>query len=333
MKRTIAITVLSLLALSCETEESAVNTSPQNNLSESIALTAKLRQVAQNQTAVDDFIDGSNCFAIQFPYSVVVDGQTVVLDFEADYETVRSLANGSTTGGDVTINFPVTVVYADYSETTFATQAAFDSAKANCTGSTELSCMGITFPLGVFTYDSNNQLAESFDIGSNEALFELLTDIESYDALAFEFPITFNSPDGSVVIENNNQLEAAINNYTDECLALLNPEPQPTVSDYLTDGTWYVSYFFSYSEQTVAYQDYDFVFNDNGTVQVTGPVPDNGIWNISATSEQAEFSFSESTLDSLEGTWTITNATETLIEMHRESTGVDPEKFLSLSKN
>ncbi|MCW4469687.1 hypothetical protein OGH69_11965 [Flavobacterium sp. MFBS3-15] len=333
MKRTIAITVFSLLALSCETEESAVSTSPQNNLSENSTLVSKLRQVSQSPTAVDDFIDGSNCFAIQFPYSVAVDGQTVVLDSDADYEQVRELANGSATGGEISINFPVNVVYADYSEATFATQTAFDSAKTGCTGSTELSCMGIAFPLGIFTYDSNNQLAESFDIGSNEALFELLADIESYDALAFEFPITFNTTDGSVTIESNQQLEAAIDSYTDDCLALLNPGPQPTVSDYLTDGTWYVSYFFNYSEQTAMYQDYDFTFNDNGTVQVTGPDSDSGTWDISSTGEQAQFSFVGSMLDALEGTWTITNATETLIEMHRESTGVDPEKFLTLSKN
>ena len=333
MKRTIAITVFSLLVLSCETEESAVSTSPQNNLSENSVLVSRLRQVSQSPTAVDDFIDGSNCFAIQFPYSVEVDGQTVVLDSDADYDQVRELANGSATGGDVTINFPVNIVYADHSEATFATQAAFDSAKTACTGSTELSCMGIAFPLGIFTYDSNNQLAGSFDISTNQALFELLADIESYDALAFDFPITFNTPDGSVTIENNQQLEAAIDSYADDCLALLNPGPQPTVSDHLTDGMWHVSYYFSFTDQTATYQDHDFVFNDNGTVQVTGPDPDSGTWDISSTGEQAQFSFGGSMLDPLEGTWTITNATETLIEMHKESTGVDPEKFLTLSKN
>ncbi len=336
MKRTIAITVLSLLALSCETEESAVYTSPENNLAANATLTAKLKRLAQSPAAVDDFIDGSNCFAVQFPYSVSVSGQTVLLESEAGYDMVRSIVEGSATNGTVTIDFPVNVTYADYTTATLATQAAFDSAKANCTGSTELSCMGIAFPLGINTYNSSNQLAESFDIGSNQALFEILEDIESYDALAFDFPINFLAPNGNVVvIENNQQLEASIETYTEECLSQLNPGPGSATAGYLVQGTWYVSYYFSISDQMAIYQDYDFTFNGNGTVQVTGPVPDSGTWDIAATStgEHVQFTFAGTDLDALEGIWTVTGSTTTHIEMYRENTGTEPEKFLWLDRN
>jgi hypothetical protein len=337
MKRIIAIAALSFLGMSCETEERAINSAPENNLVGNIALTGKLMRMAQNPSAVDNFIDGSGCFAIQFPYSVVTNGEAVTLGSEADYQEVRDILDASAAGTDeVIINFPVDVTYANYTEATIATQAAFNEAIANCTGSVELSCMELTYPIGINTYNSQNQLADSFYLGSKRALFEILDNLEAYDAVTLSYPINFIAPDGTVVaIGSNQQFETAIDTYTDECLALLNPEPEPELEDIIAEGTWYVSHYFSFSDQTATYQDYDLTFNTDSTIGVTGPGPQTGTWNNTATGsiQQMGFTFTGTGLEGIEGLWTVTNFTENLIEMHRESTGIEPEKFLSLSKN
>ncbi len=337
MKRIIAIAALSFLGMSCETEERTMNSAPENNLVGNIALTGKLMRMAQSPTAIDNFIDGSGCFAIQFPYSVVANGEAVTLDSEAGYQEVRDILDASAAGTDeVIINFPVDVTYANYTEATIATQAAFNEAIANCTGSVELSCMELTYPIGINTYNSQNQLADSFDLGSKRALFEILDNLEAYDAVTLNYPINFIAPDGTVLaIGSNQQLEAAIDTYTDECLALLNPAPGPNLQDVIAEGTWYVSHYFSFSDQTATYQDYDLTFNTDSTIGVTGPDPQTGTWNNTATGSihQMGFTFTGTGLEGIEGLWTVANFTESLIEMHRESTGVEPEKFLSLSKN
>jgi hypothetical protein len=339
MKRIIAIAVLSLLSMSCETEERVIKSAPENNLAGNAALTGKLKRVAQSPSAIDNFIDGTSCFAIRFPYTVIANGETVNLDSEADYQQVRDILDASATGSDeVVINFPVNVVYSDYTEAAFTTQAQFNEAVGSCTGSVELSCMDLVYPLGINTYNSQNQLAESFDLGNKRALFEILDNLEVYDGLSLDYPVTFNAPDGTVLtILNNDELEAAIDSYTDECLALLNPEPNPgpVLDNVIVQGTWYVSHYFSFTDQTATYQDYDFTFSSNGSIVITGGGPVSGTWAVSDVGgiQQAAFTFDGSGLEGIEGTWTVTNFTETLIEMHRESTGVDPEKFLSLSKN
>ncbi|AWH86424.1 hypothetical protein HYN59_15495 [Flavobacterium album] len=336
MKRILTIAAFSILSLSCETEERAINLAPENNILSNAALAGKLRRVTQSPSAIDDFIDGTSCFAIAFPYSVVANGETVNLASEAGYQQVRDILEASATGTDeVTINFPVNVVYADYTEAAFNDQTEFDAAVGSCTGYVELSCMDLVYPLEINTYNSQNQLAESFDLGNKRALFEILNDV-TYDGLAFDYPIHFNAPDGTVLtLIDNNALEAAIDSYTDECLALLNPEPNPNPlpGDVLVQGSWYVSYYFSFTDQTITYGYYDFIFNANGTITISGGSPVSGTWAVSGSNTEMQLAFDGSGLEALQGIWTITNVTQTLIKMHRDATGVDPEKFLSLHKN
>ena len=337
MKKTFAIVALSLLALSCETEETVIKNSPANNLVGNTALSGKLRRMAQSPTTADNMIDNSSCFAINFPYSVVANGEPLTLQSEAGYQAVRNVLNQNAGGSDVvTIDYPIAVTYDDYTEGTLSTQAQFNQVVAACTGSVELSCMSFAYPLGVKSYNSQNQLAQSFNLGNKQALFELIETLDTYDAVEFSYPVIFNAPDGlALTIQNNQELEAAIDTYTEQCMELLNPEPGPVFEEVIVQGSWYISYFFMISDQTASYADYDFAFSSNGTILVTADVMSPGAWIVNAGQTEVGLAFMDPALIGVgpDQYWTITSITETQIEMHIDSTGTDPERYMTLSKN
>jgi len=341
MIRILILALFCIVGISCQTEEHVINNAPQDNLTGNIALATKLAQMVQYPTAIDNVIDGTGCFSIQLPFTVVVNSQTIVVDNVADYQTVRNLlAEDDTNIDTIAIQFPVNVTYADYTTAVMASQAQFAAAVAGCSATTELSCIDLLYPLEVQTYNSDNQLAESFDIGTEEAFYQFLTTLALYDAVTLNYPVAFVNPDGVTVnVNNNEELESAIDSYTDECLVLLNPGADPgnpdlTFEEALTAGTWHVSYFFKDQDETEDYENFDFAFNDSGTITVTGG-SSTGSWSTATDDGELELNlnFSSSALEELAEDWTVVSWTETTIELEKISGGGDDIRSLHFTKN
>jgi hypothetical protein len=340
MKRIIFLLALCITAFSCQTEELVVNNAPQDNLAADAALAGKLKRMAQYPTAVDNVVDGTACFSVQMPFTVTVNAQTVMVDGTEDYQTIRNIIDQNNSDNDiVVIQFPVNVTYADYTGTTIANQAQFNEAVSGCVGSIELSCINLVFPLEINTYNIQDQLGQTFDLGTEEALFEFIQTLNLYDAVAFDYPISFTAPNGSVLsIANNDELEAAIDSYTDECLDALIPGPDPETpfEEVITSGTWYVSYFFRDQDDTEDYEDYDFTFNTNGTINITGGSSAiTGNWATFTDDGELELdlTFSSSALSELAEDWTVVNFTATVIELQKVSGGGDEIRYLTFTRN
>lgn len=343
MKKILIIAILCIVGISCQTEELVVNNAPRENLAADAQLVGKLLQMAQYPTAVDNVVDNTSCFSVRLPFTVIVNGQTVLVDAVSDYQAIRNILDASSTDNDsVAIQFPVNVTYADYSTATLQTQAEFNTAVTNCVSSIELSCINIGFPVGVNTYDSENQIADIFDLNDEQALFQFLGTVTMYDAVTLNYPVSFTAPDGTVTsINNNDQLETAIDNFTDECLATVDPGPgpgpDPTFDDIITDGTWYVSYFFRDQDDTDDYENFDFTFNANGTITITitGSGGSTGTWATFTDSGDFELdlTFTASALDELAEDWTVIDYSEDIIKLQKVSGGGDDIRSLHFTKN
>lgn len=346
MKQIILLLVFCILALSCSTDELVLKNGAQDSINGNINLTENLFRVAQYPAALDNVIDNTSCFSIQFPYSVIVNDQTLVIDSVDDYQTVRTIVDEDNGFEDyVAIQFPVTAVYADYSEAVFTTQGQLDAAVADCTASIELSCMDFVYPLGIKAYNSQNQLAEQFNLGSKKGLYGLLEDMNFYDTVTFDYPIGFTAPDGSsITINTTFELEETIAAHVADCLALIDstpgpgpqPEPGTEFEDVLQEGSWHVSYFFRDNDQTEDYEDFNFTFNSNGTVTITGVnSPGTGTWTNYTDSGDliAEFTFTNNDLEELEEDWTVIEFSSTLIKMEHVSGGGEDIRSFFLTKN
>lgn len=335
MKRALFILILSFFASSCEKEEHSIIYDAEDNIVADESLRSNLLRITQNATAVDNIIDGSSCFSIKFPYTVTANGTVVVLNSEADYEIIINLLDASVTDYDeVTLQYPITVIYADYTEVELTSETDLNNAKSNCEESIELSCMGFVYPVGVKTYLSYNQAAESFNISNKKGLYGFLKEIDNYDVVTFNYPGVFGTPNGDVTLQNNTMLREVISTYTDDCVQSLNLPP--VFEDTIVQGTWYVSYYYMDADQTANFSGYNFTFNTDGSIAVSGSTTTSGgMWDKSPDDldPMVLLVFSDSLLDSLSGVWRINRVSENLIQLRIPASGVMGATYFNLSRN
>jgi hypothetical protein len=78
IKFSILLVLFSLFVISCQKEETEfIEETPDGAITANSILAKLLKNVSQNSGGIDDFIDGNSCTSIQFPYQVIINGQTI----------------------------------------------------------------------------------------------------------------------------------------------------------------------------------------------------------------------------------------------------------------
>lgn len=336
--KTATLLFAALLAISCETESLVVRNASQDNLSASASLKENVMRITQYPTAVDNIIDKTNCYSILFPFSVMANGQQLNITSAAGYQQVRDIFNQDPSDVDVvTPIFPIRIKYSDYTESAIATADGLEQARLNCTGSAELSCMSLEFPISIGWFDWQDQLSGQVILNDARAVYGFVSSLKPETAATFIYPVTLNTPGGSLAATNNLTFEQTIANFLANCAP---EEPDPvdpelTLEEVLTTGTWYISYFFRQSDHTADYIPYDFTFDTDGTSSATGgPSLIGGTW-VTFPEDGAThifFVFSSSALEEMQESWKVTEFSQTLVKMQYESGG-SGTRYLHLTRN
>ena len=126
IKKTLVLSfVIMLLFSSCRTEEMEFIQSP-NELQANSNLTTQLQRVAMNDGSKDNIIYNANCFNIQFPVTVIVNGVEITVTSEDDYDDIEDIFDEFDDDDDtIEINFPISIILSDYSESS-NTKLPFD---------------------------------------------------------------------------------------------------------------------------------------------------------------------------------------------------------------
>ena len=205
-------------------------------------------------------------------------------------------------------------------------------------GDGDVECINFNFPIVVNIYNANNQLAETISITNNVQLYNFLESLEDNEYIAIQYPISVtDSNNQTIVIYNNDQFEDVIEDAIDDC----DDDSQSSggngnLSAILSDGTWYVSYFYDDTNQTSVYAGYTFTFNTNGTSQamLNGNFL-NGSWSnyMDGAEEKIELDYDGSILDELEDDWEVIEYSSTQVRLKDVSGGNGGTDYLYLSKN
>lgn len=322
--------ILSLFLFSCQKEEiDIVDETPGDAITLEAPLTNLLLSTTQNNGSIDDFIDGTSCSSIQFPYQVIINGQTVTI---SNPEDLQPLANVTT---PITIVFPITVVFEDFSILIVNNQQELNGLGQLCESLTEaIDCVELVYPITLFVFNSNNEQIGTVTIDSNAAFFLFLSTLESGVFVAIDFPISVILADGSLVtVTSNSQLQDLIEN-CEEVITDPNPLDLETV---LTTDRWYVSYYFDDEDQTDDFGGYEFTFNSNGTaVASNGSNTVPGTWSITNSSSgqlKLNLDFGDSDpFDELEEDWKVIDFSNELIRLFDISGGDGSTDFLHFSR-
>lgn len=335
--------LVGLLLVSCQSEENEVIQDANQNLTNTSPLTTLVTRVTQNPTSGDNVLDNSSCFSVVLPVTVIVNNQQIVVNSQAEYQTVQDAINAFSNDDDI-VNFvyPITIQYQNFSTQVLQNSNDLDDVIDACgedDGFDEIDCISFNFPIVINVYDANNQLADTVSLNNNTDLYNFLENLEDNEYVAIQYPISLvNSNGQTITITNNSQLEDVIEDSIDDC------DDSPSggggsgsnLSTIIVDGTWYVSYFFDDTDETSDYAGYNFTFNANGTsLAVKNAISLNGTWSnyMDSGDEKLEFSFDGITLDELEDDWEVIEFTSTQIRLKDISGGDGSTDYLYLTKN
>ena len=327
-------------ALSCQDEGESIVQDTTNNFTKTSPISLLISRVSQYETTTDNVLDGTSNCSIKLPAHVTVNNQYVYVISDADFQTVQNIKNQSSSDDDkVHFSYPITMIYPSYYEHIVTSETEFENIMAQYGDDSschEVSCLDFNYPISINIYNTNNQVASTVTIQTDIQFYNFIHGLDASQIVGIIFPITLtNSSSQQITINNNADLEDAINDAVNSC----NPGPAPTsLSDILTTGTWHISYCFYGNDNTNQYNGYNFTFNPNGTsVIVKNTTTIEGDWDINnGMPQRLDLHFDGSELHDLETNWDVQEFTSTYIRLRKSSGGGGPgpqQSYLSFTKN
>lgn len=214
-----ALTTLTIFT-SCQSEENEqVGTNPNANSSTS-QTAENYERTAMNDGSEDDFLDNNPCTELLFPLTATINGQEITLISSLDYEKVLDIMGEFNDDDDtVVFNFPIRVKLSNYTELTVASESDFNNLKTQCEETSNameeaISCVDISFPITVLTYDVNIEQTGSVIVQSEEQLYNFMTGLNSDEYFSVKYPITVTLSNGTTVQVNS---DAEFQDSIEEC--------------------------------------------------------------------------------------------------------------------
>jgi len=213
-----------LIFTSCRTEEIELIQAPQEQvLKANSAVAILMQRIATNDGSNDNIIDNSNCFNVQLPITVFVNGLEIIVDSEDDFDTIEAIFDEFEDDDDtIQIIFPITVILTDFSEVVINNISDFNALSSTCNGENEsdddIECLDFQYPITASIFNSNNEIIDSVTFNNDNDFYDFLDDIDENDIINIDFPITVILSDGTTLdINNLDELESTINTFQDDC--------------------------------------------------------------------------------------------------------------------
>lgn len=219
--------LLCFFAVSCQDEvhEIFVNSDALTNNS---AVTKLLKRVAQTSVVDDNTIDSATCFKIKLPVELTVNGQVILVQNEEGYQQAADILNASNGDDDEIIyGFPITIISNDNgAETAVNNSDEYEALRQQCPmppAEIPINCIDFNYPFTVSLYDPNFQNQQIFTINNDSELYAFLVNLTSGQLYQINFPVSAVIDNATIEINNNTELQDAINQAIDVCSNNSNP--------------------------------------------------------------------------------------------------------------
>ena len=328
-----SVAILSFLFLgSCQEEENTIVQDTTQNLNVASPTSKFLARAAQNNTSVDNVMDGTSVFRVKLPVSINLNDVDLTVATEADYDEVADLRNASGSDDDVvTYVYPITVSLRNFEEITVNNLTQLNTIITQNEDLSDISCVTILYPITINEYDSANQLADILTINSDSQLINYLLNLNSGVFYSINYPISVINPNNlTVVINSNIELRDVIESAIGQCGS--NSGSTDDFIDVLTSGNWRISYYHEGDDdETIVYNGYVFTFNTNNTITITkNSSTFTGTWLFYEEDgvDIVEIDFEDDPLDDLDDDWELLEFSTTLIQLKEEG----DNEYLSFTK-
>lgn len=210
--------------ISCRTEETEfIETPTEDTIQPNSFIANLMMRTTSNDGSVDNIIDYANCFTVQLPVSVNVNGIQLEINSANDYNAIEYIFDEFDDDIDtLIISYPITIVLEDYTEVVISSDSELTSYASNCLGENviddDIECLDFIYPISASVFNINNELIDTVYLNNDYELYMFINQIDSSDIVSLNFPITIVLFDNSqLVIHSLTELEVAIINYDDSC--------------------------------------------------------------------------------------------------------------------
>ncbi len=229
MKNVFRYSVFSLLFMatlvftSCQEEfEELPQPDEQQTIMASSSTAKLIESTSSKDGSFDNIVDGASCFALNFPYTVEVNGIEITIDSIEDLHVIEEIFDAIEDDVNLLeIIFPVTITLSDYTEIVINNQEELRELAAECVeGGTDddIECIDFVYPITLFTFDINAQQTGSVTVNSDRELRLFFKELGEEDLISIDFPVTLELYDGTQITVNSNaELALAIENAKDAC--------------------------------------------------------------------------------------------------------------------
>lgn len=307
----------------CQDEiEQSENPNDQETIVSNSTLANLMGRTTANYGAADDILDGSSCFSVDLPVTIVVSDITLVIATAADLEELEDLLDDIEIGEEVLdFIFPITLIFSDYSEIVIENENELQTFIDECVANENdnIQCVDFVYPISFSVFNSEFNIIDTVIIEHDEALYSFLNGLDEDEnavIVSLNFPVTLEYANGEIIEINSNQelaeaIEAAEQYCNDDLECSLTD-----ISTILQECPW------DFTDGTDNYNNYQMVFNDNGELLIPEGFATSAIggnWSLSATDDGLVLTFSELTAfqDGLEGDWIIVECDTDRIELNK----------------
>jgi len=319
-----ALVGLFLTMTSCRTEDDvSIDPPAESTLQANSALTNQIQRVTMNDGSVDNIVYNANCFTIELPITATINGVELTITNIEDYEDLEDILDEFDDDDDtIVIDFPITIIFADYSEVLINSLDQLEDYADDCNDENEfdddIECLDFVYPITASVFNTNNEVIETLTFTNDYDLYEFIDDIDEDDLIGFEFPISIVIANGNVIVINNfNELDDAIDEYDDDCDEdddydyddddCTNCTPSQLESILTTCSDWHIDELErNNTDLEDNYTDYLFNFFADNTVTVSwSENTANGTWTTSETENNITVTFDIPGLDNISDTWIL----------------------------
>jgi hypothetical protein len=339
LQKTITCFFMMLLPFitSCRTEETEYIQAPEDEvLVANSAVASLMLKTSTNDGSKDNIIDKSNCFNINLPVTVTANGVSIVINSEEDYNIIEYLFDDDDSDNDtLSITFPITITLEDFTKVTVNSLSELNNYSNNCNGENEydndIECLDFQFPIIASLYNKNNEIIDIINIISDYDLFLFVKNLNAYDFVTINFPITVILFDNTELIINDlNELKNIIETHANDCdedddydyndddCNMCNQEELITILTNCSDWTIDKLERYGYNYDNY-YDNYTFNFSTDGTLSVYWDgITVTGTWTISGTAMNLEVIINVPSLPYCNNNWIlheISSYSETKIDL------------------
>ncbi len=214
---------MALLTLSCRQEEFEYFPPLDQETLANSTLADLLERTALNDGSIDNIIDRSNCFTVQLPVTVNVNGYDILVGSEEDYATIEGIFDEFDDDTDILlISFPISIVFSDFTEVTIADQVELDTFSAGCNGENvaddDIECLDVQYPITASIFNPTTEVFDNLSISNDWQLYHFIDDLKDDDVVNINFPINVVLADGTLrSIGSLTELEEVIDDAKDSC--------------------------------------------------------------------------------------------------------------------